>query len=425
MNRLMNDLVAKADEALRRDLCDHCLGRLFALRGTGLTDETRGANLRAAVAFVRTLEDREPPVHDRCWLCDEIFENLERFALAAKKKLEEVEFSNYLLGTKVDPAIAEREERIWSEIGGEEAEPIKAELNREIGKVLSNMTGWEVEFSSPDVVSIVDTRFCHVILDISPVFIYGRYRKLSREIPQTRWPCKKCGGKGCERCGGTGKMYQTSVQELIGDTVLQELEGKEHLFHGMGREDIDARMLGTGRPFVLEVRDPRRRSLDLSSLGERINREAEGRVEVLGIRLSSREEVRRVKLATPDKSYLVTVGLNGKVDKEKLNEVVCSFKGTAIIQQTPLRVTHRRADRARERRIIDASIESFDGERMCLALTTESGTYVKEFVHGDQGRTQPNLSQALGIQCDAISLDVTAIADDANEEYTWSKHREE
>ncbi|NYT11188.1 MAG: tRNA pseudouridine(54/55) synthase Pus10 [Methanomassiliicoccales archaeon] len=413
----MNDLISKAEAALQRDLCDHCLGRLFALRSTGLTNEIRGRNLRSAVALIRSIRDDEPPIHMECWLCEDIFDNVDRYAKSAAKKLLEVEFSNYLIGTRIDPAIVEREERLWSELGGDEAEPIKAELNREIGKVVGPLTGKEVEFSSPDVVAIVDTRFNHVVLDVTPIFLYGRYRKLSREIPQTKWPCKKCRGKGCEKCNFTGKMYQTSVQEIIGDPVLEEVEGDEHLFHGMGREDIDALMLGTGRPFVLEVRGPKKRTLDLESLYDRINLEAKGRVEVLGLRTSSREEVRRVKLVSPDKSYRVTIRLNGKVDKEKLNEVVRSLKGTAIIQQTPLRVTHRRADKARERRIKDAFVESFDGEMMSLVLTTESGTYVKEFVHGDQGRTRPNLSQELGIACEVISLDVIAIADDANEVY--------
>jgi tRNA pseudouridine synthase 10 len=412
----MNDLVGKADAALHRDLCDHCLGRLFALRSTGLTNEIRGRNLRSAVALIRSMRDDEAPFHVKCWLCEDVFDNVDRYAQSAAKKLSEVEFSNYLIGTRIDPAIVEREERLWSELGGEEAEPIKAELNREIGKVVGPLTGKEAEFSSPDVVAIVDTRFSHVVLDVAPIFLYGRYLKLSREIPQTKWPCKKCRGKGCEKCDFTGKMYQTSVQEIIGDLVLEQVEGDEHLFHGMGREDIDALMLGTGRPFVLEVRGPKKRTLDLKSLNDEINLEAKGRVEVLGLRASSREEVRRVKLATPDKSYRVTIRLNGKVDKEKLNDVVRSFKGSAIIQQTPLRVTHRRADKARERSIRDAFVESFDGEMMSLVLTAESGTYVKEFVHGDQGRTHPNLSQELGITCEVISLDVIAIADDANEE---------
>ena len=42
--------------------------------------------------------------------------------------------------------------------------------------------------------------------------------------------------------------------------------GKEHFFHGMGREDIDALCLGEGRPFVLELSEPRIRDIDLDEL---------------------------------------------------------------------------------------------------------------------------------------------------------------
>ena len=42
-----------------------------------------------------------------------------------------------------------------------------------------------------------------------------------------------------------------------------------------------------------------------------------------------------------------------------------------------------------------------------LDLETEAGTYVKEFVHGDFGRTLPNLSSVLGdCETDIIELDV-------------------
>jgi len=42
-----------------------------------------------------------------------------------------------------------------------------------------------------------------------------------------------------------------------------------------------------------------------------------------------------------------------------------------------------------------------------LSLTTQAGTYVKEFVHGDFGRTTPNLREILNIpDLDIIALDV-------------------
>jgi len=44
-----------------------------------------------------------------------------------------------------------------------------------------------------------------------------------------------------------------------------------------------------------------------------------------------------------------------------------------------------------------------------LDIKTQAGTYVKEFVHGDFGRTKPSLCDFLNIEVDIIALDVTGI----------------
>ena len=103
---------------------------------------------------------------------------------------------------------------------------------------------------------VVDTRFNSTQIDVRSLYLYGRYRKLERGIPQTRWPCKKCRGTGCEHCSNTGKMYEESVEEIVAGELMKVTEAKEHAFHGMGREDIDALMLGNGRPFVIELKKP-------------------------------------------------------------------------------------------------------------------------------------------------------------------------
>jgi tRNA pseudouridine synthase 10 len=44
-----------------------------------------------------------------------------------------------------------------------------------------------------------------------------------------------------------------------------------------------------------------------------------------------------------------------------------------------------------------------------LRLTTSAGTYVKEFVHGDMGRTEPNVGMLLGCDADILQLDVADV----------------
>lgn len=396
------DALPKAELAVEMGLCDHCLGRLFGKMGTGLGNDERGLMLREALGGV-------PATSEPCRLCDDIFDIVPRLAEAAAESVLSVESENFLVGTRVDPLIAERESQIWEKLGKDLAEPIKSELNREIGKHALPLINRRVEFNNPQVVALVDTRFATVELDVSPIFIYGRYCKLSREIPQTIWPCKACRGKGCPRCHGTGKMYSTSVQEVIGDPALRMADATEHFFHGMGREDIDALMLGDGRPFVLELRSPRVRDIDLDRLEEEVNRSE--LAKVVGLRFSSKDEVRWVKDATPAKTYRATVRAEGKVNKERVNEVAKSFKNLHIDQRTPVRVSHRRGDLVRRREILSVEAEVLGDDVFLLVLETESGTYVKEFVSGDGGRTKPSFSERLGIPCVVEALDVMSIND--------------
>ena len=394
-----------AEAALDKGLCNHCLGRLFGKLGTGMTNEERGRTVREVLA-TKGIYSNEP---EKCSLCDNLFDMLERFADAAATSVLSVESDNFLIGSRIDPKIATKEKALWKELGVKDYEPLKTELNREIGKLALPNIQREVEFRNPQVVACVDTQFADVTLDISPVFIQGRYNKLSREIPQTIWPCTVCRGKGCQRCKGIGKMYSTSVQEIIGDIALEMSGGKEHFFHGMGREDIDALMLGKGRPFVLEISSPRKRHIDLDELENRAN--ISDLAKFNSLMFVTRETVQRTKEATPTKTYRVRVRADGKVNKERVNEVAESFRNLSIDQRTPTRVWHRRADLVRKRRVLWVEA-GWVGESMFdLTLETESGTYIKEFVSGDGGRSRPSFSEVLGAECHVETLDVLEIND--------------
>ena len=384
-------------------LCDHCLGRMFGKLGTGMTNDLRGRMIRDALKEQGT----DAPAEDFCPLCENVFDMLGRFAEAAAEKINEVDSDNFLIGSRIEPEITEREKEIKEKYALENSETIKAELNREIGKLALPMIHRPVEFKNPQVVALVDTRFADVTLDIAPVFIAGRYNKYSREIPQTIWPCRVCHGKGCDHCHGAGKMYPTSVQEIIGDIALEMADGQEHFFHGMGREDIDACMLGDGRPFVLEISQPKHRYIDLDELERRANQTDMAAFNSL--KFVQREAVERYKAAASDKVYHVHVKAEGKVNKEELVKVALSFKDVNIDQRTPRRVEHRRADLVRKRKIHWCQAEWASDDSFDLELETDSGTYVKEFVSGDEGRSVPSFSERLGIQCKVETLDVLAI----------------
>src|SRR5690606_6299713 len=109
------------------------------------------------------------------------------------------------------------------------------------------------------------------------LFVEGRYRKLTRDLPQTVFFCPECKGhprrrRKCARCEGFGKLTKDSVQELIAWVLGAAAKTRKHKFHGAGREDVDVRMLGRGRPFVMELADPKATDVDLAAVEAEINR---------------------------------------------------------------------------------------------------------------------------------------------------------
>ena len=403
----MSERLEIAGRALQRPLCNHCLGRLFASVSRGLSNEQRGYIVRSMVDEAKG----KPASPTECYVCRGLFTEVAKFSELSVLQSREYEFSTFLVGTKIDAEILEREEVLWAEIGAKESESLKAEMNREIGKSLETALQKTVDFTNPEMVFLIDTRFDKIALDIAPLFIYGRYRKFSRELPQTRWPCRECRGKGCPHCGGKGRMYESSVQDYTSPVAMHLAGGEDDFFHGMGREDIDARMLGNGRPFVMEVRRPHRRDLDFAELERQINEGAKGVVEVEGLRRSSRAEMQAIKGSTHPKTYRVRVRFQAAVGHGKLNEVVTSLAGKPISQLTPNRVAHRRANLDRHRTVRRIEIESVNGPEVVFVVEADSGTYIKELMHGDGGRTQPNVAALVGMPCEVLELDVIAIGD--------------
>ena len=344
-----------------------------------------------------------------CWLCEGLSQEIDELSELVEEKLRDYEFSTFLIGSKIDDEIIEKEEKIVNELNLKDITPLKVWINSEIGKRISEKMKKSVSFDNPDITAVIDTRFNHVELQISSLFLYGRYIKKVRGIPQTKWPCRVCRGKGCRRCNFTGKMYETSVEEIIAEKAIEAARGEDESFHGCGREDVDALMLGNGRPFVLEIKNPKIRSLNLKKLEDIINTHAEGKVEVRELRFSDKNEVRRLKRASFPKVYHAKIVAERELPEEKLKEVVRSLQGKNIKQLTPSRVAHRRAIKIRERKILDIKVIDVAEKNATLEIKAESGTYIKELVSGDEGRTKPSISEMLGIACKVEELDVIAI----------------
>lgn len=350
----------------------------MAMVSTGMTNRERGRILR------RVFKAGKEP---KCSMCRGLFKDVNKLALKASRKLGRIEFNTFVVGSKINQKLMTREDSLWKSTGVKYSEPLKAELNRELGKLIWRKTGKHPDEKNPDVTVIINTERNEIELGINPLFVYGKYKKLVRGIPQTKWD-----------------MYSETVEDIIARPFMKSTKGREHTLHGAGREDIDARCLDW-RPFVFEVFKPLKRNLDLGRIRKDINKT--GKVKVSNLRYSDKKEVVKIKSIRPDKTYRILVELENPVRAGELGKLKTL---TGIIEQkTPLRVLHRRADLLRKRRVKSIKWKRISNKKIEIEIRGEAGLYVKELVTGNRERTKPNVAALLKNPARVLELDVIKI----------------
>nr|GLL37071.1 putative tRNA pseudouridine synthase Pus10 isoform X2 [Ipomoea trifida] len=200
---------------------------------------------------------------------------------------------------------------------------------------------------------------CHLTTQCyrNPIYIGGRYLKYSRNVSQTRWVIDD------ERMG------EASVEEILGGCILPLCQGDGYKFHAAGREDIDVRMLGTGRPFLVEIQNARQVP-------------SEGLIKDIEIKINSLEnqlvKVRNLKSLGSQGWAMIN---EGEAEKQK------QYSALVWISR-------------------DVNNEDL---QIISSVKDMAGTYIKEFVHGDLGRTHPSIGSMLGCRAEILQLDVTDV----------------
>ncbi|KAF7637374.1 hypothetical protein Mgra_00003119 [Meloidogyne graminicola] len=203
----------------------------------------------------------------------------------------------------------------------------------------------------------------NISLERDTIFIAGRYCKYSRNLPQSAWGSSD----------GENEQNGESVGERISDVFVKHFGATSSRFTPSGREDVDVRMLGKGRPFVVQLLNARKNLNDnpniLNELANQINSDLRKEVFVNSLAQKKEKSIRLFYL----------------------KDVHCL---TAKEQFFWMKA------------------QQLDSFHFILRLQTQAGTYVKEFVHSDFGRTCPSLAELMNLKLgilDILKLDVLSV----------------
>ena len=397
-------IIEEAKKALLKyPLCDHCLGRLFASRGFMISNEERGRSIknvlfmealnssagtydegvltalarsghRGSLLFMRRIGKAVEP--QSCFICGNLFDKINTNSIVNRVKEiineQGIEFGSFQVGSVVSRMIIDNEVKVSTELGITSSESIKREINRMIGKALADSLGKRYSRLNPDVVVRVNTGDGSVSVEVMPVYIEARYRKLIRGIPQ---------------------VGDASVASVAKETVI-ELKPLDVVLHFAGVEGPEVRVLGLGRPMVIEAIRPLSRNIREGTIIKNgvqlLNLKAAGKVQVREIK-SKAGELRRV--------YRVLVKLYGNVNDEQLKSLEDYFSNRQIRQSM--------GRGKRVKLIYGLKVIPVSGSVLELIIDTQGGFSIRRFITSEG--TEPSISGTLGVKVIPIEVDILGI----------------
>lgn len=375
---IIDKIILDAKEILKEhDLCNNCLGRLFAPK-LGITSNTR---LGKKIKNILEKEQSET-----CYICKNMMSKLDVHLAKMFEKATDYEFSTFLVGAILQPSVQDRDDLIRSKFKLRGTNSIKTDVTREIGKRFGRKTKTQVNYQNPDIVFTIDFKKEEFELKSKPLFFSGRYTKNIRGIPQKQKPCKQCVGRGCQACKYHGISEFESVEGKIAKFLHEKFNAQHAKITWVGSESETSLVLGKGRPFFVKLTNPHKRKIRLEKkipLGE---------VTIHSLKIINKIPTKIIRFKSKVEMEILT--------KDEIKTI--QLKRLRKLETMPISV-YDNSGKMTQKRIYKIQYKVKSDNSFFVVMKADSGIPLKRFVDGSE--VSPSLSTILENPCKCKSFD--------------------
>ncbi len=326
------------------------------------------------------------PSANKCYICKDVFETLDSILAGIYEKIIPLDFKTFNLGLTLKNSYLERDDYLKSKFKIRGIENIKFSISNELAKKISKKTKSRKNTEKPDIFLQINLKDESCTISSKPIFVYGRYNKKIRNMPQKLKSCEKCAGLGCHNCNFTGLQNIESVEEKISCFFKEKFDSKQVQINWIGGEDQSSLVLGNGRPFFAKIINPKKRN--------RLLRKSSNLDPVFLSEL--RKLSVQPKGSIPFKSEVsITVDTKNLVSSSKLKKL--SFLKNAEI------INYSKDKKNTPKRIYNIHYKKLGKTSFLLDLLVDGGIPIKSFVQNSV--LTPNISELLENQCSCKKLD--------------------
>jgi tRNA pseudouridine synthase 10 len=314
-----------------------------------------------------------------------------KVAEVAARRARRYQFRTFAVGVTVPEGVQEREDELRSELKLKGKETIKTQAARLVTAQVSHTLRKRVDRQRPDLTLLANFCVGDVSVTSKPVFYYGRYTKPAG-ISQRRSFCEQCRGAGCKKCRNTGLERKPSVEEALRAKLADFSGSKKMTFTWLGSEDRESRVYPPGRPFVVEVKNPRKRTFP-RKFGARVGG---GLVSVSSGRTLPSKPIR-----LPAFRFVTRIRATAasRVSAVGLAELELRFRRATVRFDRP----HNRPSM---KTVYRASAKA-KGRTLRIEVELDGGLPVKRFVSGEL--VSPSVSEVLKTEVSCRSFDICGV----------------
>jgi tRNA pseudouridine synthase 10 len=187
-------------------------------------------------------------IDSNCFICKGIMTSIHKSMDIVCSSLSEYQFETFVIGTRIDSSIIEREDEIRSKLKLKGGENIKQNFNRLLSSAVSQKLGKSVNFRDPDIELILNIHDNGIEVRSKSLFAFGRYTKLKRGISQ--------------KTSNYNEFNLISIENILSKKIIELSQANYINFTWIGGEDNNSLVSGEGRPFYSEIVNPKNRKLD-------------------------------------------------------------------------------------------------------------------------------------------------------------------
>jgi tRNA pseudouridine synthase 10 len=343
-----------------------------------------------------------------CNICSGLMQETDSIMLRISETLSnDYNFNTFLIGATLPAKLLEKEDRIRARLKIRGRENIKSQLTRNLRKMFTEMTKKQIDFLHPDLmINLQFQRDTGLDIDIKmrPLIMLGRYIKNNRGMPQRSGGEHNSGNElslqrqsfpSVNLAPRLGSVICTSedssIQSIISREILRVTKGEGLKFSWIGSEDENSLVLGSGRPFFVQIRNPKTICFD------------ERRLNFPRYGLSVNIEQFFGKLPEQPIQFIAKTRIIIRASRQMGEEEFLRIKSLA--NSRVVFRNQKKKLKPSEKRIYSLDIVKKSKEIFELDVVADGGLAIKQFIEGREC-ISPNISTTANLQCECLLFDI-------------------